>query len=525
MGHPRTQRYPPRALGTLLTDALHAFPLAQVAGKMEDDASSVVGSRVTTGQHMTGAFDTELEGESGLNLEKDLMAADGLGEAMGLLPSMLAGRATKMFTGGNGAPRRSQEPELATSPTPWLIKLAKEAVHELFDLQRDEVQRSWGEVIDREEAVGYLLLDALGIEALPAEARDFGKKAIVTIYHPKKGLKQRDDALKGAAAAKRYKARQAAKKSEAAAAKLAERLAAIDAQRDADRAALWGQELDWQLPEGRLVSAPAPAPPQPIDPAAAAMAAADAELAEAEAAEAAAAEARAAADDKLAAAERAARSSSVALQALGLPGVSSCDELLAWLVAQQEAHLELDGNIPGSKLYLKATKVWEVLDPLDEAIDRAKGERSAAGSNWCDARRARIAAMEHVSQLQIQAAQDEAQRAAAATERLQAQLAQGEAKRAAAEESAREAERQIAKNEARIRELEAGQRVAVHAHAAHVWGAGWHRSPDEPMVINLMGKAASEVAAMAGCVSQAVTGMEERRALNDLNSGLLRVGS
>ena len=33
-----------------------------------------------------------------------------------------------------------------------------------------------------------------------------------------------------------------------------------------------------------------------------------------------------------------------------------------------------------------------------------------------------------------------------------------------------------------------------------------------------------EVAAMAGCVSQAVTPTEERRALNQLNSGLLRVG-
>ena len=55
---------------------------------------------------------------------------------MGLLPSMLVVRATKMFTGGIGAPRRSQEPDLATSPTPWLIKLAKEAVWQLFDLHQ-----------------------------------------------------------------------------------------------------------------------------------------------------------------------------------------------------------------------------------------------------------------------------------------------------------------------------------------------------------------------------------------------------
>ena len=78
---------------------------------------------------------------------------------------------------------------------------------------------------------------------------------------------------------------------------------------------------------------------------------------------------------------------------------------------------------------------------------------------------------------------------------------------------------------ARLRELEAGQRVALHAHAMHVWGAGWQQRPDKPVVFNLTGKSASEVAAVAGCVSQVVTPTEERQALNELNSGLLRVGS
>jgi hypothetical protein len=35
---------------------------------------------------------------------------------------------------------------------------------------------------------------------------------------------------------------------------------------------------------------------------------------------------------------------------------------------------------------------------------------------------------------------------------------------------------------ARLRELEAGQRVALHAHAMHMWGARWQQSPDEPVV-------------------------------------------
>ena len=43
---------------------------------------------------------------------------------------MLTARATKMFIGGAGAARTSQEPAIATSATHWLIKLAKEAVIE-----------------------------------------------------------------------------------------------------------------------------------------------------------------------------------------------------------------------------------------------------------------------------------------------------------------------------------------------------------------------------------------------------------
>ena len=41
-----------------------------------------------------------------------------------------------MFIGGAGAARTSQEPAIATSATHWLIKLAKEAVWQLFDLHQ-----------------------------------------------------------------------------------------------------------------------------------------------------------------------------------------------------------------------------------------------------------------------------------------------------------------------------------------------------------------------------------------------------
>ena len=105
---------------------------------------------------------------------------------------------------------------------------------------------------------------------------------------------------------------------------------------------------------------------------------------------------------------------------------------------------------------------------------------------------------------------------------MQAERAQQEAAVAESEQRLSENERQLAVVQARLRELEAGQRVAL---AMHVWGAGWQQRPDKPVVFNLTGKSASEVAAVAGCVSQVVTPTEERQALNELNSGLLRVGS
>ena len=145
---------------------------------MDDDAASVCDRRVRPRVHGSDGSAMDVDAEPPLNIENDLMTADGFGEAMDLVPSMLASRATIMFAEGDGKPRQSGADKLAAAPTPWLLKLAKEAVAELFKLRRDEVQQSWGEPLDQEEAVGYLVCDALGSELLPAEARTIGKKAI-----------------------------------------------------------------------------------------------------------------------------------------------------------------------------------------------------------------------------------------------------------------------------------------------------------------------------------------------------------
>ena len=109
---------------------------------MNDDGSSLITERVypRTKEHDT--MDIESEGNAALNMENDLMMADESGEAMTLQPSVINAKATQMFTGGDGAPRRSGEGAVATAPTLWLIKLAKEAVFELFLHHRDEVQRA-----------------------------------------------------------------------------------------------------------------------------------------------------------------------------------------------------------------------------------------------------------------------------------------------------------------------------------------------------------------------------------------------
>ena len=103
---------------------------------MQNDASPVYRSRVRPQQGVTGAAEMEIEDESDRNLEQDLSATGGFREHIDLIPSMLTARATKMFIGGAGAARTSQEPAIATSATHWLIKLAKEAVWQLFDLHQ-----------------------------------------------------------------------------------------------------------------------------------------------------------------------------------------------------------------------------------------------------------------------------------------------------------------------------------------------------------------------------------------------------
>ena len=196
-----------------------------------DDARSHAGTvRVRDRKRSIDAVDEEVDSEGGINLENELSAVVGLDEAMELQPSMLSSRAAKMFTEGDGAPRTSGGEVIATVPTLWLVKLGMEAVNELFKHHRDAVHKSWGEPIDKEEALGYLVCDALGTELMPKEARRIGKDATLAITRKKTGAKVVEGQLKGAAAAKKAKARAAAKKHPERAEGLDKTLDALDAE-------------------------------------------------------------------------------------------------------------------------------------------------------------------------------------------------------------------------------------------------------------------------------------------------------
>ena len=107
---------------------------------MQDDTGTVCDDRVRPRREGDEGDHLEIEGEEGGNLENDLVAAYDLGEVMDMTPSQLTLRATKMFVEGDGAPSMSKERKIATYATLWLVKLAKEAVDELFDHRYDEVQ-------------------------------------------------------------------------------------------------------------------------------------------------------------------------------------------------------------------------------------------------------------------------------------------------------------------------------------------------------------------------------------------------
>ena len=135
------------------------------------------------------------------NLDCQLAAAQAAAGADGADPpldvAVVRARAAELFASGEGKLNFASGPKLAHEPTLGLVKLAKEARDDLFALHRTEVNTSTGEQLTKEDALGYLLGDVLGLELLPGEARAVGHKATGLL----KAAKTRDDALLSGASA------------------------------------------------------------------------------------------------------------------------------------------------------------------------------------------------------------------------------------------------------------------------------------------------------------------------------------
>ena len=479
----------------------------------------------------TGSF---IGGPDGLNLSNEFIAADGDVEAHELPPALVNNRATQKFTGGEGAPIPPPDEPVVQRASLWLVKLVKEAVHILFEQHRDEVLRSWGTMLDQEEAIAYLICDLLALELLPAEARAIGKKAVVAL----KKAKEADDKLKGNAAARRSKARKAAAKDDTLAEQLDERLAAIDAEVAALRAAHWSTDPDLPLPASRLVPTRQRAPdrvPQPAH-----------TLTPLEAAE----QALAAAQDAKVRAERRSKDATRALAKVQPPGFTG--KKLSSHSTKYFFSKTYDPDMPEEERQRRKA-LFDALWSAEKEVSAAASAADLAAHDVHCAQRdvdfeRRQAEIEKETTVALDAATRaleerfaafalERQRADAALAAARAE-AECAAEAAQREEEAREEQQtqqwlaeQRAKRERESRELQReivrsqwayARPEVVRDHAAKVWGADWEKENGaSPKVFRLVGKSADDVRSLACDVSQVVTDTEERVRLNRIEHEML----
>ena len=88
-------------------------------------------------------------------------------------------RAAAILIGDSERPTASGNAPAAAEATNELILAARAAISDLFAERRDDIRRSCAPaLVDKEEALGYLLADALGRQLLtPEDARAVGKRA------------------------------------------------------------------------------------------------------------------------------------------------------------------------------------------------------------------------------------------------------------------------------------------------------------------------------------------------------------
>ena len=492
-----------------------------------NDDSSVACTERAGDRHLSiEEIDVLTDPTEGGNLLDELVASAGVVDPSELVPAMLNQRAAIMFTEGDGAPRASGKDPLVKDITLKLLKLARQAVLELFERHCQAVQANWGTAIDMEEALGYLICDTLRVEVLAAEARAIGKRA----NHHLKSAKTDDEKLKKNASARRSKVNKAAEKAGPERAKeFEDKIEAIDTSLAQQRAAHWAKTVDLEIPTAPLVETPRPTPPPPPSP----VDLAAHELKQAEQALATAEAAATAADGEHRQAARAlgklqppgfagAKRTSADIKYFFGAGLS--DEVYAWRQAELDILLAAEQRVCAAECAQRGAARdvkhagMEVEWARDEATRVQQQQQRAA-------ERAERAAERAAEQAAFDAEQAERQR---------------ERETANAELDARTAstEEMLSRHKSRIAELERESRAAreelvrsewyyhraevVNRDAENVWGAGWKdQEPVAPTVYRLVGLSADEIRNVAPCVSQTSTSIDERARLNRLHKSPL----
>eukprot|EP00966_Prymnesium_polylepis_P295698 6829294-Prymnesium_polylepis.1 len=93
---------------------------------------------------------------------------------------LLTEAATEMYTGNRGAPAASTKPPMATEPSRELVIKCREVICTVFkSAGLASVRLTWGRLIDKREALYYLLGWALGRGLLPVTDRPHGNAGIL----------------------------------------------------------------------------------------------------------------------------------------------------------------------------------------------------------------------------------------------------------------------------------------------------------------------------------------------------------
>jgi hypothetical protein len=442
--------------------------------------------------------------------------------------------AVQMFARGADASVAFVLKAFGVKPTIEICALVKQAVHRLYEskVHRATICRSPERTdlrLSQEEALGYLLGAALGVELLPEEVRvpppgsgGIGRQVDYFAGEEKKASERAKASLKS----KRKGAKDAAVKSGGAAAALEAKLAAIDADAEASRAERRAMVCPIKLPDRtrtKICDVKRKPPPPPLAATASQLRTkverAEAAVVRADADAAAACRRSEKADEALA--KLTTKRLENAVGGWRLDDDEAWEQLQAERAEMDQEHAQLMASAAQLRRELMDSHIaaddarfaaQEARDDVAAAAREAKWEAQQAVWKQQDAEREAAREVERAAEaaveLELQAREDEMLKA------FKQELAQ---RRAECERESRELHREIARSQWAYSRPE-----VVRDHAAKIWG--WGREKENsapPKVFRLVGKSVDEVRSLAPDVSQVVTGTEERVRLNRMQHEML----